>query len=65
MNKKEKALKRLKAQLEKEQGREITDAEMDQVEHFLRMLARMQVDWFPGGSAPAAEIKGVSRRVPL
>jgi len=46
MNKKEKALKRLKAQLEKEQGREITDAEMDQVEHFLRMLARMQVDWF-------------------
>jgi len=57
MNKKEKALAKLKAKLEKEQGREIPDWEMDKVESFLRTMARIQVDGFLEDQRRQAKLK--------
>jgi hypothetical protein len=57
MNKKEKALAKLKAQIEKEQGREIPDWEMDKVESFLKILAKIQVDGFLEDQRRQAKLK--------
>lgn len=57
MNKKDKALKELKASLEREHGREFSDGELEKVERFLRTMAEIQVSVFLEDQRRQAKLK--------
>jgi hypothetical protein len=57
MNKKDKALHGLKASLEKERGRKVSDGELEKVVGFLEMYAKLALDVFEEDQRRQAKLK--------